>query len=83
MFQILLCRQWRATLHPLSVVIKISLAALVKMHCWEREQLGHYFSGLSVDDKGPGGAGGPVRVYSERQTHYEYCGIRIHCRNRP
>ena len=72
MLQILLCRKWRATLHPLSVVIKISLAALVKMHCWEREHLGHYFSGLSVDAKDTGGAVGPVRVLSGRQTHYEY-----------
>lgn len=43
------------------VVIKISLAALTEMHCWDREQLGHYFSGLSVDDKGTGEAGGSVR----------------------
>lgn len=43
------------------VVVKISLAALIEMHCWDSEQLGHYFSGLSVDDKGTGEAGGLVR----------------------
>lgn len=68
MFQILLCRKWRATLYPLSVVVKISLAALVKIYCWEREQLGHHFSGLSIDSKDTRRAVGPVKVLS----HYEY-----------
>lgn len=50
----------------------------------ERERvLGHYCSGLSIDDKGTGGAGGTVMSQSEKQTHYEYNGIWIYCRNRP
>ena len=28
---------------------------MVKMHWWERKQLGHYCCGLSFDDKGTGG----------------------------
>lgn len=53
-------------------MIKISLAAMVKMCCWEREQLGPYFSGLRVDDKGTGGVGASVRIQLRRQTHSEY-----------
>lgn len=73
--QILLCRQWRAPLHPLSVVIKTSLAEMAKMR-----ELVHYFSGLGVDDKGTCRAGESGRVQSGRQTH---CGLKLHCRNRP
>lgn len=42
--------------------------------------LGRSYSGLSVDDKG---AGGSVRIQSEKQTHDEYRGTQIYCRNRP
>lgn len=59
-------------------MIKISLAAMVKMH-WKEIEFGHSCSGLSVDDKGTGGS---VRVQSEKQTHNEYCGIWIYYRNR-
>lgn len=62
MLQILFCRQWKATLHPLSRVIKTNLAAMVKVHWCERESSHHYCSDLSVDNKGTGQAGGSVMV---------------------